>query len=154
VKITEIRTLISWAGLRNWVLVKVMTDTGLYGWGEATLEGFEPVVEACVKRFGEALIGEDPLRREHHWQRLHRHHFWRGGPVNNSAIAALDHALWDIAGKAYGVPLYQMLGGAARDSLRLYTHVGIYEPERMIEDAQHDIADGFSAMKKRPVLGV
>lgn len=59
----------------------------------------------------------------------------------------LDHALWDIAGKAYGVPLYQMLGGAARDSLRLYTHVGIYEPERMIEDAQHDIADGFSAMK-------
>jgi galactonate dehydratase len=67
VKITEIRTLISWAGLRNWVLVKMMTDTGLYGWGEATLEGFEPVVEACVKRFGEALIGEDPLRREHHW---------------------------------------------------------------------------------------
>ncbi len=147
VKITEIRTVISWAGLRNWVLVKVMTDVGIHGWGEATLEGFEPTVAACIQRFGEALIGEDPLRREHHWQRLYRHHFWRGGPVGNSAIAALDHALWDIAGKAYGVPVYQMLGGAARDSLRLYTHVGIYQPERMIEDAQRDIADGFTAMK-------
>lgn len=146
-KITEIRTLISWAGLRNWVLVKVMTDSGIYGWGEATLEGRERTVETCVQQFGQTLIGEDPLRREHHWQRLYRHHFWRGGPVGNSAIAALDHALWDIAGKAYGVPLYQMLGGAARNSLRLYTHVGIYQPELMIEDAQRDVADGFTAMK-------
>ena len=89
-KITEIRTLISWAGLRNWVLVKVLTDSGLYGWGEATLEGRERTVESCVQQFGSTLIGEDPLRREHHWQRLYRHHFWRGGPVGNSAIAALD----------------------------------------------------------------
>ncbi len=146
-KITEIRTTISWAGLRNWVLVKVLTDGGLHGWGEATLEGREPTVEACVQQFAELLIDEDPLSVEHHWQRLYRHHFWRGGPVANSALAALDHALWDIRGKAWGVPVYRLLGGPTRDHLRLYTHVGIYKPHEMIEDAQRDVADGFSAMK-------
>ena len=90
-KITEIRTLISWAGLRNWVVVKVLTDTEIYGWGEATLEGKEPTVEAAVHQLGEQLIGHDPLAVEHHWQVLYRHGFWRGGVVLNSALAALDH---------------------------------------------------------------
>ena len=84
---------------------------------------------------------------EHHWQRIYRHHFWRGGPVGNSALAALDHALWDIRGKAWGVPVYRLLGGPTRDHLRLYTHVGIYQPQLMIEDALRDVADGFTAMK-------
>lgn len=146
-KITEIRTLISWAGLRNWVLVKVLTDSDLYGWGEATLEGKELTVEAAVGQLGEALIGQDPLGVEHHWQVLYRHGFWRGGVVLNSALAALDQALWDLRGKAWGVPVYRLLGGPTRERLRLYTHVGIYQPEKMLEDAQRDVADGFTAMK-------
>lgn len=146
-KITEIRTLISWAGLRNWVVVKVLTDTEIYGWGEATLEGKEPTVEAAVHQLGEQLIGHDPLAVEHHWQVLYRHGFWRGGVVLNSALAALDQALWDIRGKAWGVPVYRLLGGPTRNHIRLYTHVGIYQPALMVEDAQRDIADGYTAMK-------
>lgn len=146
-KITEIRTLISWAGLRNWVIVKVLTDTDLYGWGEATLEGKEQTVEAAVHQLGEQLIEQDPLAVEHHWQVLYRHGFWRGGVVLNSALAALDQALWDMRGKAWGVPVYRLLGGPTRNKIRLYTHVGIYQPELMVEDAQRDIADGYSAMK-------
>ena len=146
-KITEIRTTITWAGLRNWVLVKIMTDKGLYGWGEATLEGKEETVQTAVKELGDTLIGKNPLAVEHHWQTLYRHGFWRGGVVLNSALAALDHALWDIRGKAWDVPVYALLGGPTRDYLRLYTHVGIYKPEEIIEDALKDVADGFTAMK-------
>jgi galactonate dehydratase len=82
-KITEIRTTVMWAGLRNWVIVKVLTDSDLYGWGEATLEGKEETVCAAVKQLGEALLGEDPLSTEHHWLVLYRHGFWRGGVVLN-----------------------------------------------------------------------
>jgi galactonate dehydratase len=146
-KITEIRTTIMWAGLRNWVIVKVLTDSDLYGWGEATLEGKEETVCAAVKQLGEALLGEDPLASEHHWQVLYRHGFWRGGVVLNSALAGIDQALWDLRGKAWGVPVYKLLGGPTRQRLRLYTHVGIYQPEQMVEDAQQDVADGFTAMK-------
>ncbi len=146
-KITEIRTTVMWAGLRNWVIVKVMTDSGLHGWGEATLENNEQTVCTAVKQFGAALIGEDPLATERHWQILFRHGFWRGGVVLNSALAGLDQALWDLRGKAWGVPVYKLLGGPTRDRIRLYTHVGIYQPEQILEDAQRDVEDGFTAMK-------
>ena len=75
-KITAINTLASWAGLRNWILVKIETDTDLCGWGEATLEGKEDVVMAQIERMGQQLIGYDPLRVEHIWQSLYRHAFW------------------------------------------------------------------------------
>ena len=146
-KITAVKTLASWAGLRNWVLVKIETDTELYGWGEATLEGKEEVVMAQIEKMGRALIDQDPLRVEHIWQQLYRHMFWRGGPVHNSALSGLDQALWDLRGRAWGVPVYQLLGGRVRDYIRLYTHVGIYQPECMVEDAQRDVEDGFTAMK-------
>ena len=146
-KITAINTLASWAGLRNWVLVKIETDTDLCGWGEATLEGKEDVVMAQIERMGQQLIGHDPLRVEHIWQSLYRHAFWRGGPVHNSALAGIDQALWDLRGKAWNVPVYQLLGGKVRDFIRLYTHVGIYEPNRMEEEAERDVEDGFTAMK-------
>jgi galactonate dehydratase len=146
-KITEIRTTIMWAGLRNWVVVKVLTDSDIYGWGEATLEGKEETVCTAIKQLGQRLIGEDPLAAEHHWQVIYRHGFWRGGVVLNSALAGLDQALWDIRGKAWGVPVYKLLGGPTRTRLRLYTHVGIYQPEQLLEDAARDVADGFTAMK-------
>ncbi len=146
-RITEIRTIVSWAGLRNWVFVQVRTDTDLYGWGEGTLEGKERTVEQAIHQLAEGLIGQDPLAVEHHWQVLYRHGFWRGGVVLNSALAALDQALWDIRGKAWGVPVYRLLGGPTRQHLRVYTHVGIYQPQLMIEDALRDVADGYTAMK-------
>jgi len=146
-RITEVRTIISWAGLRNWVFVQVRTDTGLYGWGEGTLEGKERTVEQAIKTMAETLIGQDPLAVEHNWQVLYRHGFWRGGVVLNSALAALDQALWDIRGKAWGVPVYALLGGPTRKHLRVYTHVGIYQPQLMIEDALRDVEDGYTAMK-------
>lgn len=146
-RITEIRTIISWAGLRNWVFVQVRTDTDLYGWGEGTLEGKERTVEQAIHTLSETLIGQDPLAVEHLWQILYRHGFWRGGVVLNSALAALDQALWDLRGKAWGVPVYALLGGPTRKHLRVYTHVGIYQPQLMIEDALRDVEDGYTAMK-------
>jgi galactonate dehydratase len=146
-RITEIRTIISWAGLRNWVFVQVRTDTDLSGWGEGTLEGKERTVEQAIHTLSETLIGQDPLAVEHLWQILYRHGFWRGGVVLNSALAALDQALWDLRGKAWGVPVYRLLGGPTREHLRVYTHVGIYQPQLMIEDALRDVEDGYTAMK-------
>lgn len=146
-KITELRTYVTWGEPRNWVFVKVITDSGLYGWGEATLERREGTVRTCVEEMGQSLIGKDPLAVEHHWQALFRHSFWRGGVVYNSALAALDQALWDIRGKAWGVPVYRLLGGPTRERIRLYTHVGIYNPDLLEEDARRDIADGFTAVK-------
>ena len=146
-RITEIRTIISWAGLRNWVFVQVRTDTDLYGWGEGTLEGKERTVEQAIKTLAETLVGQDPTAVEHNWQMLYRHGFWRGGVVLNSALSALDQALWDIRGKAWGAPVYRLLGGPTRRHLRVYTHVGIYQPELMVEDAVRDAEDGYTAMK-------
>jgi galactonate dehydratase len=147
VKVTELRVHTTWGAPRNWVFVKVLTDGGLHGWGEATLEGKEETVAACVRELGRYLVGQDPTPVEHHWQAIYRHGFWRGGVVLNSALAALDQALWDIRGKAWGVPVYRLLGGPTRDRIRLYTHVGIYDPDRMEEDARRDVADGFTALK-------
>ena len=135
-KVTELRTYATWGEPRNWVFVKVVTDQGIYGWGEATLEGREATMLACVEEVGQMLIGQDPLAVEHHWQAIYRHGFWRGGAVLNSALAALDQALWDIRGKAWGVPVYRLLGGPTRERIRLYTHVGIYNPSLLEEDAR------------------
>jgi galactonate dehydratase len=145
-KVSQIRTFVTGAGRRNWVLVQVRTDGGIEGWGEATLETREQTVQTCVHELGAALVGEDPLAVERHWQRLYRR-FWRGGVVLGSALSALDQALWDIRGRAWGVPVYELLGGPVRDRIRLYTHVGMYEPQRMEREARSDVADGFTAVK-------
>ncbi len=145
--IRDVQTFITWGAPRNWVFVKVLTDTELYGWGEATLEGKEETVQKAVHEVGKSLVDKDPLAVELHWQALYRHGFWRGGVVLSSALAALDQALWDLRGKAWGVPVYRLLGGPTRQRIRLYTHVGIYNPNEMVEDARRDMADGFSAFK-------
>lgn len=146
-RITEVRTFEMWGEPRNWVFVKVLTDEGIYGWGEGTLEGKEKTIHAAIAQLGQSLIGKDPGASEHHWSALYRHGFWRGDVVFNSALAALDQALWDIRGKIAGLPVYKLLGGPTRDRIRLYTHVGIYNPNLMIEDAQRDLEDGFTAVK-------
>ena len=106
-------------------LVRITTDTGIEGWGESTLEGKHLSVPAAIEEFSGYLIGKDPLRIEHHWQQMYRSSFFRGGAHNMSAIAGIDAALWDIAGKHYGVPSYMLLGGNVRDRIRVYAHWGI-----------------------------
>ncbi len=96
---------------RPYVFVKLETDAGLYGWGEATLEGKAGAVMTTVDDLKPFLLGQDPMRVEHHWQAMYIHAFYRGGPILGSAIAGLDQALWDIRGKALGRPVYQLLGG-------------------------------------------
>ena len=108
-------------------LVKITTDTGLVGWGETTLEGKPKSTMAAVDEMAEYLVGKDPLRIEHHWQHIYRSAFFRGGAVVMSALSGIDQALWDIQGKHYGVPTYQLLGGAVRERIRVYAHWGIHE---------------------------
>ena len=97
---------------RPYVFVKIETNqSGLYGWGEGTLEGKAAAVMACIEDFREFLIGADPIQVEHHWQSMYVHSFYRAGPVIGSAISGIDQALWDIRGKALGLPVYKLLGG-------------------------------------------
>src|SRR5919199_4691559 len=110
-KITAVRPFLMRAVERNWLFVKIETDAGLHGWGEASLELKEGTVERAIQELSPFLIGQDPTRIEHLWQVLYRHSFWRGGVVLNTAISGLDQALWDITGKAYGQPVYRLLGG-------------------------------------------
>ena len=106
-------------------LVKVSTDAGIVGWGETTLEGKPKSTVAAVEELSDYFIGKDPLRIEHHWQHVYRSAFFRGGNVLMSALSGIDQALWDITGKHFGVPVYQLLGGAVRDRIRVYAHWGL-----------------------------
>jgi galactonate dehydratase len=147
VKVTGLKTFICGGEGRNWLFVKVETDEGIHGWGEGTVERRERTVETAIHELGEALVGEDPTKLEKNWQRLFRLFFWKGGVILASALSALDQACWDITGKALGQPIYRLLGGPARDRVRLYTHVGIYEPTQMIEEVARFQEQGFNAFK-------
>ena len=106
-------------------LVKITTNDGIVGWGETTLEGKPKSTIAAVEELSDYLIGQNPLRIEHHWQHIYRSAFYRGGNILMSALSGIDQALWDIAGKHYGVPTYRLLGDAVRDRIRVYAHWGI-----------------------------
>jgi galactonate dehydratase len=131
----------------RWLFCRIETDEGLVGWGEPVVEGRAEVVRAAVDVLAEQLLGQDPLRIQDHWQVLTKGGFYRGGPVLSSAVAGLDHALWDIAGKAYGAPAYGLLGGPVRDSVRVYAWVGGDEPARLAEEVSAQIEAGFTAVK-------
>lgn len=160
-KITNIKTLVVNARMRNWVLVKVETDQpGLYGWGEATLEWQTKSVVGGVEDLSVLLMGQDPLRVEHLWQTMHRQYFWRGGITKFSAMSGIDQALWDIKGKEAGKPVHELLGGAVRASLRLYDHLGggtlegmykTMEPAEFADRIQHSVGKGFTAVKAMPI---
>jgi galactonate dehydratase len=145
------------AEMRNWVFVKVETDqTGLYGWGEASLEWKTRAVAGAVEDFAPMVLGEDPTRIEHLYQKLYRQSFWRMGVIGMSAISAIEQACWDITGKWLGVPVYKLLGGAVRDRVRMYTHLGggdmksVYEtfdPEPRIDLARQVVQRGYTAVK-------
>jgi galactonate dehydratase len=137
-------------------LVKITTDDGIVGWGESTLEGKPKSTMAAVEELADYLVGKDPLRIEHHWQHLYRSAFFRGGNVLMSALSGIDQALWDIAGKHYGVPVYQLLGGPTRDRVRVYAHWGIGErSEEGLARARERLdylqkAGGYTAFKSGP----
>ena len=123
-KITNIETYPVWAGARNFLFVVVDTDEGLYGVGEAGLTGRELAVMGALEHFKPLLIGQDPFRIEHLWQLLFRGGFFPAERVISSAISAIDIALWDLKGKALGVPIYELLGGRVRDKVVCYPHNG------------------------------
>jgi galactonate dehydratase len=136
--------------LRTWLFVKVSTDAGVHGWGEGTLEGKERVVAAAIETYTHqhGIIGADPRQSERLWQRQYRHGFWRGGVVLGSAISAIDQALWDIKGKLAGLPVYELLGGACRDRVRLYTHCDVGPgAEQSGSDAGALVAAGWTSLK-------
>lgn len=134
----------------RYLLVKLETDSGLAGWGEATLEGRSRTVAAAVGELSERIGGEDPRRIEHLWQRMYRAGFYRGGPVFCSAISGIEQALWDILGKSLGVPVYQLLGGAARDRIRLYCQIPCETVEQALDAMRQRRAEGFTAFKLSP----
>ncbi len=131
----------------RWLFLKLSTDEGIDGWGEPTLEGRVGTMAAAVKDVEEFLIGRDPDQIEDIWQVLYRGGFYRGGPVLMSAIAGIDQALWDIKGKRYGVPVYQLLGGKVRDKMRVYSWIGGDRPSEVGQAAARQVEAGFTALK-------
>ena len=146
-QITAIRNRLMRVERQNWHFVEVQTDEGLVGIGEASLEWREQAVAAAVDELSRLLIGQDANLIEHHWQRMHRHGFWRGGVILGSAISGVDQALWDLKGKRLGVPVYELLGGPTRQRVRLYTHIRGATPEQAAAHAQQLVAAGFTALK-------
>lgn len=137
------------------MFLKMHTDEDLIGYGEPIVEGHAHVVEAAVEQYKEYLIGKDPRRIEHHWQVLYRGGFYRGGPVLVSALSGIEQAMWDILGKSLGVPVYQLLGGAVRDRIRMYSHVITgkmkddtgYDAGALVTNAKEKVAQGFTCLK-------
>jgi len=156
-KVTNIRTLVVNAEMRNWVFCKVETDqAGLFGWGEGSLEWKTRAVVGVIEDLAPMVIGEDPRRIEHIYQKLYRQSFWRLGVIGMSGISAIEQALWDIKGKLLGVPVYELLGGQVREKVRMYTHLGggdmrsvyeTFEVGPLIDLAQKVIGDGYTAVK-------
>jgi galactonate dehydratase len=132
----------------RWLFLRVETADGTVGWGEPVVEGRSKTVRTAVKELFETyLLGEDASRIEDHWQTMYRGGFYRGGPVLMSAIAGVDQALWDIKGKQFGVPVYELLGGAARERIRVYQWIGGDRPSDVAEQAREQVEAGFTALK-------
>lgn len=131
----------------RWLFLKVETDEGLTGWGEPVIEGRAATVAEAVRELSYYLIGKNPLHIEDHWQVMYRGGFYRGGPEVMSAISGIDQALWDIKGKYYNAPVYELLGGPCRDKIRVYSWIGGDKPSDVAEAAYAARAAGFTAIK-------
>jgi galactonate dehydratase len=153
-KITGVTThLVDTSRWRNFVFVKVTTDEGIHGWGEATVEGKEKTVAEAVHELARYLVGKDPFQIELHWQAMYRNAFWVGGPILTSAISSVEHALWDIKGKAFNVPVWELLGGKMRDRVRAYANAwffGATSPADFARCAEATVKTGYTALKWDP----
>lgn len=141
IRITKLETFLV---KPRWLFLKVHTDAGIVGLGEPVLEGRALTCAQAVKEVEPYLIGKDPRQVVHHWQAIYRHAFYRGGPILTSALSGIDQALWDIKGKALGVPVYELLGGPTRTRVRVYAHAST------VEQMKRRQAEGFTAFKTSP----
>ena len=149
-KIVDIKALPTWVGSRNQLVVKVETDAGLVGWGESGVSGRELAVVSAIRHYREFLLGKDPMRRGALWQEMYRSQYFEGGRVLTGAISAIDIALYDIAGKALGVPVYQLLGGKQRDFVPCFATTPAPMGPRLLEDVQLLLERGWSVIRTTP----
>ncbi|MBE5039089.1 galactonate dehydratase [Ructibacterium gallinarum] len=152
-KVTDVRTFAVDCFRTNWVFVKVYTDEGVDGIGEATLEYKEKALIGAVEHIKDYLIGKNPFHIEAHWHNIYRDAYWRGGAVLMSALSAVEMALWDILGKHLGVPVYQLMGGKVHDEVRIYVNgwfAGAKTPKEFGEKAKAAMQKGITAMKWDP----
>ncbi len=140
-KVTKLETILV---KPRWLFLKIHTNAGIVGLGEPITEGRALTCAEAVKEIEPYLVGKDPRRVAHHWQAIYRHAFYRGGPILTSALSGIDQALWDIKGKALGVPVYELLGGPTRDRVRVYAHAGTPDAIRAA------LGKGFTAFKTGP----
>jgi mannonate dehydratase len=146
-KIVDVDVLVT-SPSRNFVTLKITTDDGIVGWGDATLNGRELSVASYLRdHLAPALLGRDADRIEDTWQYFYRGAYWRRGPVTMAAIGAIDLALWDIKGKALDVPVYQLLGGAARDRILTYTHATGWDVPELLDSIDRRREQGFRAVR-------
>ncbi|KRE58291.1 galactonate dehydratase [Paenibacillus sp. Soil750] len=131
----------------RWLFLKIETDEGITGWGEPVVEGKADTVAAAVMEMSDHIIGKDPMRIEDMFQVLYRGGFYRGGPILSSAISGIEQALWDIKGKFYNAPVYDLLGGACRDRTRVYSWIGGDRPSDVGQAAKLQVQAGFTAVK-------
>lgn len=141
IKITRLETFLV---KPRWMFLKIHTDAGIVGYGEPITEGRALTCQTAVKEIEPYLVGKDPRQVVTHWQAIYRHAFYRGGPILTSALSGIDQALWDIKGKALGVPVYELLGGPTRRRIRVYAHAGTTERMKAAQ------AQGFTAFKTAP----
>ena len=131
----------------RWGFVEIETDAGITGWGEAVLEGHAAAVLSCVQEYKDYLIGKDPSRIEDLWSTIYRAGFYRGGGVLMSALSGIDQALWDIKGKVFCAPVYDLMGGACRDKMKVYSWIGGDRPSDVGAAALEKKNEGFKAIK-------
>ena len=162
IKVTKIETFV----LKNsWVFVKISTDAGITGWGEMLKDDAKACAAGALE-VGNYLIGQDPLRVAHHWQAIHRGAFYRGGPIKTAILSGIDQALWDITGKAFGVPVYRLLGGPTRERIRVYGNLdpktgvnaikvgpngGLRQPIKYVEGQKYvdEVVERFKALRDK-----
>ncbi|AWT56989.1 galactonate dehydratase [Mycolicibacterium smegmatis] len=131
----------------RWLFLRIETDEGLVGWGEPVLEGRAATVAAAVEELSDYLIGQDPGQIEDLWTVMYRGGFYRGGGIHMSALAGIDQALWDLKGKALGVPTHELLGGRVRDRIKVYSWIGGDRPSETAKAAREVVDRGFTAVK-------
>ncbi|WP_298836119.1 galactonate dehydratase [Clostridium sp.] len=130
----------------RWIFLKISTDEGIVGWGELISGTKTKSVEAAAYEIGEYLIGKDPMKIEEHWQVLYRS-FFRGGPIHMTVLSGIEMALWDIKGKYYNMPIYEFLGGKARENILIYSWIGGDRPSDVVKQAIERKNQGFKAIK-------
>ena len=145
-KVTKLKVIPVWTGSMNYIFVKLFTNKGITGVGEGGLRGRGATMVTAIKEHERYIVGKNPLQIEKHWQAMYRWPRWRGGPILNSAVSAMDIALWDIAGKVLDAPIYQLLGGAAKNKMRLYIGGGSAEGVKRAKEL------GFNACKTGPAI--